>query len=81
MKTDQENYSREKLMPYIPWRNEGTDLLGSFDSFSYHFDVMRETILGKMAEYEPNKAITHDFLHLRWCWDINSNKNTVLSIT
>lgn len=38
LKTDPDNYYREKLMLFTPWRNECSDLLSGFDSFEQSFN-------------------------------------------
>ena len=35
-KKDLENYCREQLMLFVPWRNEQKDILASFDTFEAH---------------------------------------------
>ena len=35
-RSDEENHFREKLLLFLPWRNESTDLIGTFDSYKDH---------------------------------------------
>ena len=51
-KKDPENYFREQLMLYMPWRNEEKDLLGSFDTYRDHYNLMKESLQSKSNEYE-----------------------------
>ncbi len=54
--TDYENYCRERLMLYYPWRNEQKDLVRNDTSASLFEDV-KESIFDKMQEYESCKEI------------------------
>ena len=49
---DLENYCREQLMLFIPWRNEQKDLLASFDTFEAHYNSLKTSIESKSNEYE-----------------------------
>ena len=51
-KKDLENYYREQLMLFIPWRNEQKDLLASFDTFEAHYNSLKTSIEPKSNEYE-----------------------------
>ena len=51
-KDDLENYCRERLMLYIPWKKE-KDILGNFGSYEEAFRAEYEKIKEKMKEYEP----------------------------
>ena len=51
-KNDLENYCREQLMLFIPWRNEQKDLLSSFDTFEAHYNSLKTSIESKSNEYE-----------------------------
>ena len=51
--TDAENYCREKLMLYIPWRNELEDLFFNTESFVEAYNLLKEKIHCKMRIYEP----------------------------
>lgn len=35
---DPENYFREQLMLFYPWRKEKEDLLGAFDNYENHYN-------------------------------------------
>ena len=61
-KNDAENYAREKLMLYTPWRREPKDLLGDHKTYSDHLHANKEQVEIKMNEYEPNKTITWEVL-------------------
>jgi len=53
-KTDLENYCRERLLLFIPWRNEISDLLGpGEDHIDNYFNNLDEIEL-KQDEYEKN---------------------------
>ena len=49
---DPENYFREQLMLFLPWRNEQKDLLGSFDTFEAHYNSVQTSLIPKRNEYE-----------------------------
>ena len=49
---DPENYYREQLMLFMPWRNEQKDLLGSFETYRAHYNTMKESLEIKRNEYE-----------------------------
>ena len=51
-KKDHENYFREKLMLFMPWRNEAKDLLGTFDTYEAHYNSMKTSLEAKCNEYE-----------------------------
>ena len=54
---DPENYFREQLMLYHPWRNEDTDLLNGNDSYEESFKVNSNAIELKMSQYDGNKQL------------------------
>ena len=51
-KNDAENYYRERLMLFTPWRNKQKDLLSSFDTFEAHHNSLKTSIKSKSSEYE-----------------------------
>ena len=51
-KKDPENYFREQLMLFVPWRNEQRDLLGSFDKYEAHYNSVQTLLIPKRNEYE-----------------------------
>ena len=51
-KKDLENYCREQLLLFIPWRNEQKDLLASFDTFEAHYNSLKTSIHSKSNAYE-----------------------------
>ena len=51
-KKDPENYFREQLMLFVPWRNEQKDLLGSFDTYEAHYNSLQTSLIPKRNEYE-----------------------------
>ena len=52
--TDPENFFREQLMLYLPWRDENVDLIGSFqtyeDSYKYHYNDIQKSCKGYESE-------------------------------
>ena len=51
-KKDPENYFREQLMLFVPWRNEQKDLLHSFDTYKAHYNSVQMSLIPKRNEYE-----------------------------
>ena len=51
-KKDPENYCREKLMLFLPWRNEAKDLLDTFDTYEAHYNSLKTSLEAKVNEYE-----------------------------
>ena len=51
-KKDPENYFREKLMLFGPWRNEQKDMLGSFATYEAHYNSVQTSLIPKRNEYE-----------------------------
>ncbi|XP_062567926.1 uncharacterized protein LOC134230168 [Saccostrea cucullata] len=54
IKTDPENYYREKLMLFLPWRVESVDLISGTDSFEKSFNRRKSFLTNKVKEYEYN---------------------------
>ena len=53
---DAEKSARQKLMLYIPWRNEHSDLYGEHNTYLLHFQVIQSTLSKKISEFEPFKS-------------------------
>ena len=51
-KRDPENYFREQLMLFVPWRNEQKDLIGSFGTYEAHYNSVQTSLVSKRNEYE-----------------------------
>ncbi|KAJ8048677.1 ATP-dependent DNA helicase PIF1 [Holothuria leucospilota] len=60
--TEQENYCRERLMLYLPWRKEPQDIPGPHESYAIHFDRKHNIINPKIAQYEKNYRISLELL-------------------
>lgn len=54
---DSENYFREQLMLFYPWRNEENDLIGNHTSFESHFNQQQEKIKKNKLPYEADRGI------------------------
>ena len=52
IKKDPENYYRERLMLFMPWRNEVKDLLGSYETCAAHYNVLKDSLESKRSHYE-----------------------------
>jgi len=48
---ESEKHYRELLMLFTPWRNEGTDLLGTFSSYQERYMALSKLIDKQMKEY------------------------------
>ena len=51
-KKDPENYFREQLMLFVPWRNELKDLIGCFGTYEAHYNSVQTSLISKRNEYE-----------------------------
>ncbi|XP_070561973.1 uncharacterized protein [Ptychodera flava] len=53
-KVDRENYCREQLLLFLPWRNETEDLLdhGRYDNYSAHYDKKKQHIQIARQKYD-----------------------------
>lgn len=51
---DAENYFREQLMLYTPWRKEEEDLTGNYQSYYERFEQLKCNIFKQREQYEYN---------------------------
>ncbi|XP_062598648.1 uncharacterized protein LOC134260084 [Saccostrea cucullata] len=51
-KTNSEQYYRERILLYLPWRNENTDLFGSCQTYEQHYMQKASIIQMKQRQYE-----------------------------
>ena len=56
-KVDSENYYREQIMLFCPWRNEEKDLLKNYKTYQDYFETIRESIQLKKMEYDQNSEL------------------------
>ena len=61
IKNNTEEYYRERLMLYIPWKKE-SDILGNFHTYEDAFNTKRPEIIQKLAIYEPMSSILESAL-------------------
>ncbi|KAK3108678.1 hypothetical protein FSP39_013177 [Pinctada imbricata] len=54
VQTDPENHYREKLLLFMPWRDEMADLLNGFSSYNEHYKQVHYLIDAKAKQYEKN---------------------------
>ncbi|XP_070184330.1 uncharacterized protein [Littorina saxatilis] len=54
LESDSENHYREKLMLYIPWRNEDKDIIGGCGTYHERFEQMKETVFEVSSKFETN---------------------------
>lgn len=54
-KTDSENFYRERLMLFHPWRNEEIDLKLFFETFEQMYQTVYRTVNSKAKQYEQNE--------------------------
>ena len=52
--SDSENYYRERLLLYLPWRNEDVDLIGSYETYEQHFLQRKNEIRIMQRKYESH---------------------------
>ena len=56
-KVDSENYYREQIMLFFPWRNEEKDLLKNYETYQDHFKNICEKIQLKKMDYDQNSEL------------------------
>lgn len=54
---DPENYHREQLMLFLPWRRETEDLLGNQLSYEINYMYHKETIINNRKAYSLDKGV------------------------
>ena len=59
-KVDPENYYREQLMLFLPWRTEEIDLLNGHETYEEHFKAVQEKVTSKKMEYDANCELLND---------------------
>ena len=59
-KVEPNNFYREQLMLFHPWRNENSDLLGCFETYGDHYKHISKAIHAKRGEYEANTKLSED---------------------
>ncbi len=52
-----EKVYHSKLMLYLPWRNEETDILGGYMSFKARYDDLSDDVLANEQRYSQNTSI------------------------
>ena len=52
VKRDPQNYYREMLMLFLPWRNKEKDLYGGFKTFMEHYKAKKQLITPTRKKYE-----------------------------
>ena len=58
-KTDSEQFYRENLMLFYPWRNETEDILKNYESYEQHNKAMEHDIISKKQEYNSNNDLVN----------------------
>ena len=53
-KTDSENFYRERLLLFYPWRNEQSDLKGTNETYESMYNSVRRIVESKAKQYEHN---------------------------
>ena len=56
-KVDPENYFREQLMLFYPWRKEETDILNGHNTYEDHFKAVQKTIKLRRKDYDANAEL------------------------
>ena len=51
-KSDPENHYREKLLLFLPWRNENVDVLGGYSCYKDRYESCRHVVDNKAKKYE-----------------------------
>ena len=55
--SDKENYFREQLMLFYPWRNEDTDLLGGFTTYEERIKTVSQRMQEAKKQYDANSEL------------------------
>lgn len=58
---DPENFCREKLMLFQPWREE-SDLLRGYDSYAAAFDADRHAVMSRAQRYDAWNDLLHEIV-------------------
>ena len=59
-KVDSENFYREQLMLFTPWRNEEKDLLNGYKTYQDRFNLLDHKILLKRKEYDSHSELIYE---------------------
>ena len=51
-KSDEENHFCEKLLLFLPWRKEDTDLISTYNTYKDHYTAVKGRVDSKCKEYE-----------------------------
>jgi hypothetical protein len=70
-KTNAENFYRERLLLFYPWRDEGKDLKGSHETYEAMYKSIQRFVESKARQYEHNaeeiqraqEQAEHDYIH------------------
>ena len=57
---DPENYSREQLMLYTPWRNENKDLMKNCQSYQERYEQLKSTVAQNRHQYDCHAEVLDD---------------------
>ena len=52
IKKDPQNHYRERLMLFLPWRNEEEDLYGGFKTYEEHYKAKKQLIVPIRKKYK-----------------------------
>lgn len=69
---DPENYFREQLMLYTPWRNEGKDLIQNCTTYQERFEQLEQTVVKIRQQYENHSELIDKAIE-----DIENNEDVV----
>ena len=59
-KVDSENYYREQLMLFYPWRKEEKDLLNGYNTYEDHFKTVIEKVKSTRKDYDANSEFLNE---------------------
>ena len=60
IKKDPENYYRERLMPFYPWKDESVDLIAGSNSYEDSYKKKQKQIKVVHKEYEPYNDVLEE---------------------
>ena len=60
---DTSNFYRAKLMLYLPWRDEESDLIGNYTDFSAHYQAIKNVIQKNESWFTENMELIDQAIH------------------
>lgn len=71
IRTNMELHYRERLMLFLPWRNEERDLYGGYSTYTEHYNAKKEQILPVRLKYEKHNDSLQEAIEQVEAEDLN----------